>query len=160
MLMQGLVSSESACLWISSRALSGCPFMTRASAMHSDGASTSTAHECLRLEHEVTDTIDVTFRRVRHQMFQQDGTRHSVFDCVCGFHVVENLPCAIHILRKARACRCSLNVTLLARIPLGQLLGVIEVICIEVRLEESVVIPGVHSNDRQPQIIIRVSTEG
>ena len=59
---------------------------------------------------------------------------------------------------KTRACKCSLNVTLLARIPLCQLLGVIEVICIEVRLEESVVIPGVQSNDRQPQSIIRVST--
>ena len=82
--------------------------MTRASAIHSDvtgpgcspQASTSTAHECLRLEHVVTDTIDVTLGRVRHQLFQQDGTRHSVFGYVCGFHVVENLPCAIHILRK------------------------------------------------------------
>ena len=59
---------------------------------------------------------------------------------------------------RTRACKCSLNVAQLARIPLCQLLGVIEVICIEVPLEESVVIPGVQLNDRQPQSIIRVST--
>ena len=59
---------------------------------------------------------------------------------------------------RTRACRCSLNVTLLARIPLCQLLRFIEVICIEVRLEQSVVIPGVQAIDRQPQSTIRVST--